>query len=54
MPSSTKVLGVPKEERDYLEEWSARGMRHVYTCSGPGDIQSSTTRHQGIDRTAKR
>ena len=25
MPSSTKALGVPKEERDYLGGWSARG-----------------------------
>ena len=25
MPSSTKALGVPKEERDYLGVWSARG-----------------------------
>ena len=25
MPSCTKVLGVPKEESDYLGGWSARG-----------------------------
>ena len=53
LPSCTKVLGVAKEERRLFGRMERTRQRHVYTCSGPGHLESSASRHTGLDREAQ-
>ena len=54
LPSCTKALGVA-QGRTRLFGWMERTrQRHVYTCSGPRHLESSASRHTGLDREAER